>query len=165
MQYFIDRPSRKVIVMTPGTKSSPREVVVDAGVARSCNLTPGQVLTVQPMGYLLDGSISAFNASIAGGAGSFGAATHWSEQIRDVPPRRAASASRAHSVAAIVEIMSWIYLVLCIIGGVVLTQQDKNYSGGLNSAFVILGLEIAIGGSFSALVMIMFASYIGSRTE
>ena len=82
MQYFIDRPLRKVIVMTPGTKPSPREVVVDAGVARACNLSHGQVVTYQQMDYLLGGSISAFNASIAGGA-----ATHGSEQLRAVPPR------------------------------------------------------------------------------
>jgi len=86
MQYFIDRPLRKVIVMTPGTKPSPREVVVDAGVARACNLSHGQVVTVQQMGYLLDGSISAFNASIGGGAAP-SAATHGSEQLRAVPPR------------------------------------------------------------------------------
>ena len=164
MPYFIDRDSRTVIVKSPGKNPMPREAVVDGETAAACNLSHGQVLTNQQMGYLLDGSIAAFNASIAGGAAP-SAATHWSEQIRAVPPRQAASASRAHSVAAIVEITSWIYLVLCIIGGVVLTQQEKNYSGGLNSAFVILGLEIAIGGSFSALVMIMFASYIRSRTE
>ena len=165
MPYFIDRTNPTVIVKSPGSRPGPNEAEIDGTTAAACNLSHGQVVTLWQMGYLLKGSIAAFNASIAGSAGSFGAATHWSEQIRDVPPRRAASASRAHSVAAIVEIMSWIYLVLCIIGGVVLTQQDKNYSGGLNSASVIAGLGTAIGGSFAALVMIMFASYIGSRTE
>ncbi len=82
MQYFIDRPLRKAIVMTPGTKPSPREVVVDAGVAAACNLSHGQVVTYQQMDYLLGGLISAFNASIAGGA-----APHGSEQLRAVPPR------------------------------------------------------------------------------
>jgi len=164
MPYFIDRTNPTVIVKSPGSRPGPNEAEIDGTTAAACNLSHGQVVTLWQMGYLLKGSIAAFNASIAGGAAP-SAATHWSEQIRDVPPRRAASASRAHSVAAIVEIMSWIFLVLCIIGGVVLTQQEKNYSGGLNSAFVIAGLEIAIGGSFAALVMIMFASYIGSRTE
>ena len=164
MPYFIDRDNRTVIVKGWGENPMRREAEVDGTTAAACNLSHGQVVTLWQMGYLLKGSIAAFNASIAGGAAP-SAATHWSEQIRDVPPRRTASASRAHSVAAIVEIMSWIYLVLCIIGGVVLTQQDKNYSGGLNSASVIAGLGTAIGGSFSALVMIMFASYVGSRTE
>lgn len=85
MSYFIDRDSRTVI-WRAGKSPMPREAVVDGETAPACNLTHGQVLTVQQMGYLLDGSISAFNASIAGGAAP-SAATHGSEQLRAVPPR------------------------------------------------------------------------------
>jgi len=54
--------------------------------------------------------------------------------------------------------MSWIFLVLCIIDDLVMTRQEKNYSGGLNGAFVRVGLEISFGGSCAALGTIMFAN-------
>ena len=86
MPYFIDRDNRTVIVKGWGENPMPRQAVVHGETAAACNLTHGQVLTVQQMGYLLDGLVNAFNASIAGGAAP-SAATHGSEQLRAVPPR------------------------------------------------------------------------------
>jgi len=65
MPYFVDRVSRTVIEKDSGTSPLPRESVVDGETAAACSLTPGQVLTDQQIIYLLDGSILAFNVSVA----------------------------------------------------------------------------------------------------
>ena len=74
MPYFIDRDSRTVIVKGWGENPMRREAEVDGTTAAACNLSHGQVVTYQQMDYLLGGLITAFNASIGGGAAPSAAA-------------------------------------------------------------------------------------------
>jgi hypothetical protein len=164
MPYFIDRDSRTVIVKSPGKNPMPCEAVVDGETAMACNLTHGQVLTSQEVGFLLEGSIAAFNASIAGGAGHRDAPTR---PVAAPPaPLRLSGSARAHGVARVVETASWIFLIISAIFGIaVAAQTEYTGVGETTHPHIAEGIAIAIVGSFQALVVIMFASYIAYRTQ
>jgi hypothetical protein len=177
MPYFIDTANLEVVVRPPGAVAGQGQAVIDGETAAACGLTHGQKLTADQAQALLDGSPSRFRALLAGDATGDAAA----QPSSDTPPAqfrtpatgpsptgtlRSPAAQRANRAATIVEVVSWIVLILSVVSGVAIAAQTRIDSNGETAhPFVWTGIGVAIGGAFQALVVIMIAAYIEAKTE
>jgi hypothetical protein len=82
------------------------------------------------------------------------------------------AATRAHAVAATVEVVMWILLVIGVIGGIVIAaQQQPLCDYGADCSFTDeyplfgVGIGIAIGCAINCLMVIMVATYIRARAS
>ena len=72
----------------------------------------------------------------------------------------------ARSVAALVEALGWILLVLAVLTGVIVAaRSEPDFFGNEHHPHVGLGVAIAVGGAFQCLVIIMVAAYIKARMD
>ena len=165
MPYFIDLERRQVVVMPPGATPVAGQSLVDANTATATDLRHGQVLTEAQVSALLSASPDAFRAATAQATGT--RQTPGPSGAAATGPRRPKStAARANAVAGLVEGFAWAFLVLSVVGGLVVALQTRLGEFGTNEhPYVGSGLLIAVAGSFQALVVIMFATYIKWRTE
>lgn len=91
-----------------------------------------------------------------------------SPRARFVGAANGSATHRANRVAAIVEGAAWCYLVLGVLGGLIVAVQTRPTESGFGEVtrpFVAAGVAIMATTAFQALVVIMVAAYIQSRTE
>ena len=162
MPYFIDKERRQVLVRPPGSQPDEGQVVIDTDIAVAVHLAHGQVLTVPQMTAVLAGSPSAFLDA----SGPRVTAPAPTGHLLGAANTRPGSGARAHAVAGTVEVFAWVFLALSISVGLgIAFQTEINQFGQEEHRNVLGGLLVALAGSFQALVVIMVATYIRSRTE
>jgi hypothetical protein len=78
-----------------------------------------------------------------------------------------AAARRASGVAKVVEFVSWNAVALSVVAGVILAATPRTTTSAFTSEtthpYVPLGVGVAVGGAFQALVVIMIAAYIQAK--
>jgi hypothetical protein len=166
MPYFVDPQEKVVVVLAPGANPSTL-VRIDQAAATALRLKHGQPLSDSQIEALLGGSADAMTAAFQPG-----------QRLEWEPPRHAATSAnprssitrRAFAVARAVEVISWIFLGLSVLGGIIIASRseiDPNdmYSDSRTYPNISLGITIMIAGVFQALVVIMIAAYIQARTQ
>jgi hypothetical protein len=166
MPYFVDPQEKVVVVLAPGANPSTL-VRIDQAAATALRLKHGQPLSDSQIEALRSGSTEAMSSAFA-----------HAPQAEWQPPRQPATSAnprssinrRAFAVARSVEVISWIFLGLSVLGGIIIASRseiDPNdmYSDSRTYPNISLGITIMIAGVFQALVVIMIAAYIQARTQ
>jgi hypothetical protein len=177
MPYFIDTQSSSVVVLPPGARVDLARTLIAQEVAEACGLTHGQPLDADQQAALREGSVDRFMSSLGetslqerAVAAALEHRSHSTTSATAAPartPQVIASASRrATSAARVVELASWIFLVVSLILGAVVTADTSiDQNGETIHPHVALGISVAVVGVFEALVVIMFAAYIQARLQ
>ena len=193
MPYFVETSGDVlcVIVLPPG-KGPPTagSVEINRETAKACDLRDRQILSTEQLAALRRKSVDDFRAcqpadqahqgSVGGAQAARPAAQYAAPLVgRSLPAPVASRASpvqgvyqsstsrRANSVAGVVEGVCWLFLVVSVVLGLVIAVQSRVsvFTGEREHPYVAAGFAIAVVGTFEALVVIMFAAYIKSRTE
>ena len=161
MPYFIDLDQHQIVVLPPGRLGGPDLVPVDTDLATELALSHGQGLTNDQITALREANATKFRfASSAPGTPS-GTTSPAATAPRSEITRR------AFAVANVVEAVGWILLVLSAIAGcIIATSTCTNpFDGSTDHPYVGAGLATFVVGAVQALMIVMVATYIKSRTE
>jgi hypothetical protein len=139
--YFIDSMTRTVVVRAPGIRPKGDSLEVGSELAREWNLVGGRVLT----------------------AAEFQAIREAQSGCESVRSTRSPAAQRANTIAGIVEVASWLFLLGFLVLGVAVASQHEYESGAKAYPYLVEGIAVAVVGSFQCLVVLMVASYIKAR--
>lgn len=156
MPYFVD--GERNVVVASFKKTPPKHgrcFTVDDSLAAAYRLRHGVVLTTDQVQALRDGVMPPVSL------------TNEMTSSNSAPSAAAGgSRQRAHSVAGVVEGCSWAFLIMSLLAGVIVAATTTIDSDGQQThPYVAAGIGLAVAGSFQALVVIMLATYIMSRTE
>jgi len=164
MPYFVDPQEKVVVVLAPGANPQPHLVRIDHAGAAALGLKHGQSLSDSQVEALRSGSTEAMSSAFP-----------HAPQAEWQPPRQPATSAnsrssitrRAFAVARSVEVISWIFLGLSVLVGIVTAASSETdpYTGEQLHPNISLGITIMIAGVFQALVVIMIAAYIQARTQ
>jgi hypothetical protein len=164
--YFIDLDQHQIVVLPPGRLGGPELVPVDTDLATELALSHGQGLTNDQITALREANATKFRfASSAPGTPS--ATTSPATTSPAATDPRSEITRRAFAVANVVEAAGWILLVLSVIAGWIIATSTRTnpFDGSTDHPYVGAGLATIVVGAVQALMIVMVATYIKSRTE
>lgn len=186
MRYFADARGRFTLVIfaPPGTAPPPPgHVEIDSDTAVTCKLRGGQRLSAAQLAALQARSVSDFYAADSGDLATQDESSDQADTYAAIAERRSALGTsrtahaptahqsstyrRARKVAGTVEGVSWVFLVISVVLGIVVAAQTRvnGFTEETEHPNIAVGISIAVVGAFQALVVIMIATYIQARTE
>lgn len=163
--YFIDLDQHQIVVLPPGRLGGPELVPVDTDLATELALSHGQGLTNDQITALREANATKFRfASSAPGTPS---GTNSPAATAPATDPRSEITRRAFAVANVVEAVGWILLVLSAIAGCIIATSTRTnpFDGSTDHPYVGAGLATFVVGAVQALMIVMVATYIKSRTE
>lgn len=175
MPKYVDLTTMKVVVTSPGhLLRGVGYLQIDDSTAAVFGLSSGTHVTAEQLEMIRKGgkvSPSPLAATRLGPPTTSSApATSSSAGYGGSTPARyyaPPSVARARAVASVIELMSWIAVVICVIAGLLLVMKKEvsPYTDEWTHPYVGAGIAVAVGGSFQCLLVIMIASYIRAKMD
>ena len=165
MPYFIDLDQQQIVVLPPGREGGPRLALIDTELATQLQLTHGQPLTAEQVSAL-----NAGNAVLYWAATNTTGARPTTVSMPDGSQRsdpRSLITQRAFAVANVVEVVGWALLIISVLAGLLIATSSRTdpFNGSTDHPNVGIGVLTMLVGPIQALMIVMVATYIKSRTE
>jgi hypothetical protein len=163
--YFIDLDQHQIVVLPPGRAGGPDLVPVDTDLATELALSHGQGLTNDQITALREANATKFQFASSAPSTPGGATSPAATAPANDP--RSEVTRRAFAVANLVEVFGWLLLFLSAIAGLLIATSTRTnpFDGSTDHPYVGAGLATFVLGTFQALMIVMVATYIKSRTE